>query len=461
LITRVKIDGFKNLENVELFLGPFICIAGRNGVGKSNLFDALLFLKESVDKPLLEAASMIRGADPLVNLFTFGRRTMALEIDFLVERQGYDDFGRQAHASATFLTYQLSIGYVEASAPAHRDNLEVLSENLTYVRRSQANKKLAFDHSSEWSDSVWAGTRRSPYISTDKEKGVIRLHQDRTNESKRGGRPWEFPLQRLPRTALSSVTNAQESPTLILAQKALKSTTLLQLEPTALRAPASFQDPTSISSEGRHLPATLNRIAKTEDPESAYAQISNRLAEIVDDVDAVRVDRDPERRLFTLFLKDREGREFQAGSLSDGTLRFLALAVLELDPRRGGVLCLEEPENGIHPEKLGAMITLLEDIAVDPEEPVDETNPLQQVLINTHSPLIVSLVNQQAILFAKKTPSGLTFKPVQVSQAPKKQSTPTPISLGEVLNYLNPLERDLELRENRKGSLYRQLELEF
>ena len=45
-----------------------------------------------------------------------------------------------------------------------------------------------------------------------------------------------------------------------------------------------------------------------------------------------------------------------ARALSDGTLRFLALAILELDLTPRGLLCFEEPENGIHPERIPAML---------------------------------------------------------------------------------------------------------
>ena len=46
-----------------------------------------------------------------------------------------------------------------------------------------------------------------------------------------------------------------------------------------------------------------------------------------------------------------------------GTVRFLALSVLAMDPGSSGVLCLEEPENGIHPARLPDMLALLKGIA--------------------------------------------------------------------------------------------------
>ena len=82
-----------------------------------------------------------------------------------------------------------------------------------------------------------------------------------------------------------------------------------------------------------------------------YAQVANRLAQLIDDVYTVHVDPDEKRELLTLYVTGRDHTPHPARALSDGTLRFLALAVAELDPESQGLLCLEEPENGIHQGK--------------------------------------------------------------------------------------------------------------
>src|SRR5438067_12890900 len=56
MLTRLKVNGFKNLVDVDVRFGPFTCIAGVNGSGKSNLFDAIRFLAALAEKPLVEAA---------------------------------------------------------------------------------------------------------------------------------------------------------------------------------------------------------------------------------------------------------------------------------------------------------------------------------------------------------------------------------------------------------------------
>ncbi|MHC5724522.1 MAG: AAA family ATPase, partial [Nostoc sp.] len=49
MLTRLKVSGFKNLVDVDVQFGAFTCVAGANGVGKSNLFDAIRFLSAIAD----------------------------------------------------------------------------------------------------------------------------------------------------------------------------------------------------------------------------------------------------------------------------------------------------------------------------------------------------------------------------------------------------------------------------
>jgi hypothetical protein len=82
--------------------------------------------------------------------------------------------------------------------------------------------------------------------------------------------------------------------------------------------------------------------------------------------------------------------------LSDGTLRLLALVTLKNDPQHRGVLCFEEPENGVHPFRLKNLAeNLLHDLATDFSDPDQAKLPLRQLLINTHS---TTLVKQSSML---------------------------------------------------------------
>ena len=207
----------------------------------------------------------------------------------------------------------------------------------------------------------------------------------------------------LPRTVLS-IANAAESPTVLVARREMESWQMLQLEPSALRRPDEFVSPTHLGADGRYLAATLYRLARHDGQQvrgAIYSQIANRLAELIDDVNDIDIERDEKRELLTLYVKNGEGTQHPARALSDGTLRFLALAVLEIDPQMQGMLCLEEPENGIHPARIPAILQLLMDIAVDTQQPVGEDNPLRQVIVNTHSPVVFQQVPDESVVFVK------------------------------------------------------------
>jgi predicted ATPase len=251
---------------------------------------------------------------------------------------------------------------------------------------------------------------------------------------------------------LSSVNNAAEHRTLVLARQEMASWTQLQLEPSALRAADSFMAPPAIGPNGTHLPATLYSLAQAMErhhkggSDDMYARVANRLSQLVENVRKVSVDVDEKRQLLNIVMTDRFQTEHIASALSDGTLRFLALTVMEADPKSRRLLCLEEPENGMHPLRIALVIKLLGDLAVDAYEPVDRDNPLRQVIINTHSPSVVACVADDALLVAQSGPglwNGAASSRLSVRHLPgtwreKVQVGEPTATRGDLQTYLNP-----------------------
>lgn len=399
MLTRLHINGFKNLTNVEIAFGPFTCIAGTNGVGKSNLFDAIMFLRDLTDYSLTEAAARVR--DPLGRTGDLRAifhqsasksiQQISFEADFVVPQKVTDDFGRQASPSTTFLRYSLVLKYVPKSTSTP-EKIEIVEEKLTYVQKGHARRLLGFPHSASFRDSIIVGRQSTDLISTEIDssgQSIINLHQNGIQ-----GRPFRVPAATSPKTILGGI-NTDSHPTVLAARREMQSWTLLQLEPTALRQPDNFSAEAKVSSNGAHLPATLLRL-------DAAAQVANQLSGLISDVKAVSVDQDEGRRLNTLMVTSRDGVTHPARALSDGTLRFLALSVMSADPEAGRLICLEEPENGIHPSRIPAILDLLASIAVDAKEATDASaNPFRQVIINTHSPSVVSSLPEDTLIITR------------------------------------------------------------
>lgn len=457
MITRIKIDGFKSLLNTELYFGPFTCIAGANAVGKSNFFDALSFLSKLADNTLLHAAKSIRSEDQkhanIKDIFFKSGNVyypkMYFEIDMLVRPKAEDDLGQEAEASITSLRYILELKLNDESS--ERQPIEIVREELSPLNVTEAKKGVKFPATKEWEDSTITGRRaKTPFISTDGDK--IKLHSD-SKENKRGGRTTESIAHKMPRTLLSNVT--AESPTAFLARQEMRNWIMLQFEPSALRQPSTIYEVKNaeITANGNNLPATLYRLHNEKKEEDMYQRLTNQLKGLVSDVDAIDVDKDEKRDLLTLQIRFKDGLVLPAQSLSDGTLRFLGLAIIREDSNSGGLICLEEPENGINPKKVEEMIALLEQIATDTQFEVDEDNPLRQVIINSHSPLVVSKVSDESLYLATEREMKLdifnrkvkytAFSALKNTWKTKHQLAEE-TTLGEIVFYLENSERMFE-----------------
>ena len=125
------------------------------------------------------------------------------------------------------------------------------------------------------------------------------------------------------------------------------------------------------------------------------------MGNLVPDILKISVEQDKTSDKYVIFAETSDGRSFSSQLLSDGTLRLLALATLRNDPQFHGVLCLEEPENGVDPLHLKNMARLLREMATDFNDPEQADEPLRQVLITSHSPTFISQPDVlNALLFA-------------------------------------------------------------
>lgn len=84
-----------------------------------------------------------------------------------------------------------------------------------------------------------------------------------------------------------------------------------------------------------------------------------------------------------------------ATRLSDGTLRYLFLIALLLDPTPGPLICIEEPEIGLHPDILPAVAEML-----------IEASQRTQLIVTTHSDALVSALSPESVLICDRDDRG-------------------------------------------------------
>ena len=394
MLVALSIKNFKSIREAHVRFGPFTCFIGHNGVGKSNLFDAIHFLSALAERNISDAATEVRrasdgGYSPLDLVFgRDARRRIELSADMVVPSVVVDDFGESAKPSTTLLTYTVGLRYA-----LEFDRLLVQYESLTHAKLGDSKNFIGFRCSKEFKKTVALGGRwGGPLISTKEDR--IQLHGDGGSR----GRP--APVGRSPLTVVGG-TNTSDYPTVLAAKREMSSWRILHLEPSAMRTPDTRSAPPHVSASGGHIPATLHALVR-RDP-SARAEILNRLRQLNSDIAELDVYADDVRDQFALRARVRGVDNWLYGrSLSDGMLRYIALALMLVDVQDRAVLCIEEPENGIHPSRVPNLAELLRDYAVDASDAVGADNPLRQVVLNSHSPEVARQFSCDDLIFVER-----------------------------------------------------------
>jgi predicted ATPase len=384
MITRLKIDGFKTFRDFEIEFAPLTVIAGANASGKSNLFDALHLLSRLAETDLRTAFSEQRGeAKELFSQYQGGRTAeeMYFSVDMLVDKKISDNWGGKTTLKYTRLKYELRLK--RATDERGLEHISVVEEQLTNLKHQEdewVKTHLPAKFREYWRPKVPTGRRTKPYIYTESEENgmpTIKLPQD----GRAGGK--ETPANVVSQTVLSGV-NSVDFPHVFAAKQEMLQWRFLQLSPEVLRKPSPHLAPQQIGENGAHLAAALYRIQQSDD--TALRFISRELNRLLPNLTKVKVLDDTAGKQFVTMVEGSDGRTFSSRVLSEGTLRLLTLCTLLHDPSHKGLICFEEPENGVHPSRLEEMVMLLRRLSIDFREEEEE---LRQIVVNTHSPVLL------------------------------------------------------------------------
>lgn len=454
MITQIEIDGFKSFKDFKVELSPFQVIVGENASGKSNLFDALQLLGRLASHDLLEAFQDLRGEAN--DLFMKGfdeeaEKRMFFAVEMLLDREVENDVGKRVKLQYTRLRYELEIvSEINEGLNQLYIKHEVLKviphENDLWIKKHAVlpawwsalpeNIETQIQGGNYIVDQSYEYLVNSGYISTvTGDKANERAFQVlKTGQPEIGQSFILYEAKALVRTVLNLVKGAEFAP--ISAVRAeMMSWKFVHLDPEELRKPNSTRAPRTLSPRGNNLASTLVRM-QAED-KFALVDVSRDMANLVPGILRILIERDKLSDQYVACAEMTDKRFFSSQVLSDGTLRLLALATLKNDPRLRGILCLEEPENGVSPSHLERMTHLLRQMATDLSDPDQVNMPLCQLLVTTHSPLFIS---QPDVIDALL----LTFVPTRVEgkSTPIRVTRMAPAITSEALSHLQDVSRD-------------------
>lgn len=171
---------------------------------------------------------------------------------------------------------------------------------------------------------------------------------------------------------------------------------VLQLELRAMRAPNEVELARSLASDGANLANAFATLPRNE--QTAVAAALVRLVDALGDVHVRPLKSGTHRLVF----QDRwePKRWFEPHEVSDGTMLVLAFLVLQHQEQRPPLICLEEPERGLHPYLLGQVIDLLRSISQG------KHGPATQFVLATQSAELLDHVKPHEVRFLERDAEG-------------------------------------------------------
>ncbi|WP_147680556.1 AAA family ATPase [Actinomyces ruminicola] len=455
MLTRIEVSGFKNLRDVAVDFGPMTVIAGPNGVGKSNLFDAIELLSLLVQYPYREAFRRLRsdGGQKTPLRLLFPPESLAdghavrlaaevtADVDVTPPWQVALRDPRSAARSVSTRTERFRYEVEFRVNESDGDTSLILSEERLVSLDNRGTHILTDDVPVASDDPSNDGFIKSVFVGRDDVEPLPGC----------GGEALPlFPTDHSVRTLLGDPAGAGFSRAVAAVAAQMRSWRFLSLEPSALRRADDRDEEADITASGAHLASVLYRRA-SRDGDQVYQDIIDALAPFLE-VRELRVV--PNGDYLELRARIGDGPELSARSLSDGTLRLIALAALTVLDTGPSLMAIEEPENGLHPAKIADILELLRSMT----EARD--GHAGQVLVNTHSPYLVQDVMQDhaddvlcAVPWRRRDADGritesVTFNPLpgtwrseQWERSDDRPRSSAPVSRSKLFAFLyNPSE---------------------
>ncbi|HTG33942.1 MAG TPA: AAA family ATPase [Thermoanaerobaculia bacterium] len=361
MLTRLRVQGFKSLHDVDIQLAPLVVLMGPNAAGKSNLLEALLLLSRLATEQTLAAA------------FEPPLRGYPLEA-FSLPEKGLEGLLQQERA-------ELSL---EAEVQPARASKKAVPEPLLYRVGLRIQPKTG---TLEVSDEYLVRLKKDK---TPKQKPRIENYGESLIVRQLGesGAPRHEPLG-LNHTLVSNrqFTGEHRYPDFDRLRSELSAWQTYYLDPRiAMREPQPPREVTDIGARGEWIAPFLYRLKESEKERKFFLAIGRALRSAIPTVEDLDVDLDPRRGILDILIK-QDGTPYSSRVVSEGTLRVLALCCLAGNPWPGELIAFEEPENGVHPRRIEVVADLLASIAEQRRS---------QVVVTTHSPTLIAAMLQRA-----------------------------------------------------------------
>jgi predicted ATPase len=386
-IEQLTIRNYKVYKEVEIRNLSNMCVfLGANGSGKSTLFDVFGFLSDALRENIRTAIAKRGGINELRSRDSSG------PIEIIIKFRNTETGGEKQ----PLVTYELSIDVKPGTT------IPIVKKEILKYRRGQTGKPYNF---LDFKEGEGTAITNEEKFETDKQNFV----DERENQK----------LDSPDILAIKGLGQFQRFKAISSFRRLLENWYVSNFQIQAAQAVSD----TGIS---EHLSTTGNNLAQYtkfifENYPDDFNKILLKLQQRIPGINSVKAEETSDGRIVLQFKDGSFKDPFISRYVSDGTIKMFAYLMLLNDPKPHPLLCVEEPENYLHPE-------LLAELA---EEFREYANRGGQVFISTHSPDFLNALETSEVFWLQKKDGYTTVKRASDDIAIKKLT-----SGGDKLGYL-------------------------
>ena len=392
MIRRIQALNYRCLRYVDVSLDRFHVLIGPNASGKSTLFDAIAFLGDLV-RDGLERAVGNRTAN--FQDLVWGRPDRDMGFELAIELEVPEELRERLPVEKDFRVFRYEVAIRE-----DQHGMRIASERGLLMplpkRRRNMQRTLFPDPPTPPAKILVGGGRRGKRTILSKSaRGTDNFSVETETKA---GKGWATQIAFGPyRSTLGNLPESPEKfPMATFVKRKLEAGVkpiFLDSGKMRLASPPEYGR-NGFAVNGSNLPWVIKRLQDRHPTD--FMEWLGHVQTVLSDLRGIRVVDRPEDRHAYLLLRYDTGVDVPSWMASDGTMRLLALTLLAYFPDNREIYLLEEPENGVHPLAVEGICDSLSS-AYD-----------AQVLVTTHSPTLLALVDPGQVLCFDKNPDGAT-----------------------------------------------------
>ncbi len=366
LIEGFHIQNYRALRDVTLGkvsrkgpeepLTPLTVVIGKNGVGKSTLFDAFGFLADCLNHDV-ETACQMRGRGSFERIRSRG---VTAPICFQLRYRESPD--------GVAINYMLQISLDEKQRPA------VQQEAL----------RRASEEGSDGDPTV--------LLNLSQGKGHFWTEQSTNDEYVE-----EAELSDARQLGVAVLGALKEHPSIQRFRDFLKGWYLSYFYPDAARGLPTSGPQRHLNERGDNLGNVVQYMEREH--KERFQAVLQKIASKIPGINSIETKETEDKRLLLRFNDGAFTDPFLADQMSDGTLKLFAYLLLLEDPEPPSLICIEEPENGLYHKLLDSLATELRNHATG-----QAGTP--QVFVTTHQPYFVDALSPKEVWILDKGKDG-------------------------------------------------------